>query len=64
MREWKERGQCRYIGITSTSQEDYPAVEAVLRREKPDFLQIDYSLEDREAEKRLIPACPSWASLS
>ena len=27
-----------------------------MRREKPDFLQIDYSLEDREAEKRLIPA--------
>jgi len=30
--------------------------EVVLLREKPDFLQIDYSLEDREAEKRLIPA--------
>jgi aryl-alcohol dehydrogenase-like predicted oxidoreductase len=57
MRKWKEQGHCRYIGITSTSHEDYPAVEAVLLREKPDFLQIDYSLEDREAEKRLIPAC-------
>jgi aryl-alcohol dehydrogenase-like predicted oxidoreductase len=28
----------------------------VLRREKPDFLQIDYSLADRTAEKRLLPA--------
>jgi diketogulonate reductase-like aldo/keto reductase len=57
LRTWKERGLCRYIGITSTFHADYPAVEAVLRREKPDFLQIDYSLGDREAEKRLIPLC-------
>lgn len=57
LRKWKERGLCRYVGITSTFHADYPAVEAVLRREKPDVLQIDYSLDDREAEKRLIPAC-------
>ena len=57
IRRWKEQGYCRYIGITSTSHEDYPAVETVLLRERPDFLQIDYSLEDREAEERLIPAC-------
>ena len=57
LRKWKERGLCRYVGITSTSHADYAAVEAVLRREKPDFLQIDYSLGDREAEKRLIPLC-------
>jgi aryl-alcohol dehydrogenase-like predicted oxidoreductase len=57
LRKWKERGLCRYIGITCTSHVDYAAVEAVLRREKPDFLQIDYSLDDREAERRLIPLC-------
>ena len=54
-RDWKAEGLCRYIGITSTSHRDYAAVEAVLTREKPDFLQIDYSLDDREAEKRLLP---------
>ena len=32
------------------------AIEAVLLREKPDFVQIDYSLDDREAEKRILPA--------
>jgi len=31
------------------------AVEEVLKREKPDFVQIDYSLEDRTAEKRVLP---------
>ncbi len=55
-RDWKAQGVCRYTGITSTFHGDFAAVEAVLRREKPDFVQIDYSLDDREAEKRLLPA--------
>jgi len=54
-REWKSQGICRYIGVTSTFHQDFPAVEAVLRREKPDFVQIDYSLDVREAEKRILP---------
>jgi aryl-alcohol dehydrogenase-like predicted oxidoreductase len=53
--EWKAQGVCRYIGITSTFHSAFPAVEAVLTREQPDFVQIDYSLEDREAEKRILP---------
>jgi aryl-alcohol dehydrogenase-like predicted oxidoreductase len=55
-RDWKAEGICRYIGITTTYKNDYDVAEAVLRREKPDFLQIDYSLADRGAEKRLLPA--------
>jgi aryl-alcohol dehydrogenase-like predicted oxidoreductase len=47
---------CRYIGITSTRHADFAAIEAVLLREKPDFVQVDYSLDDREAEKRILPA--------
>ena len=56
MRDWKSAGQCRYIGVTSTFQDDYPAMEAIIRREKPDFVQVDYSMDNREAEKRIIPA--------
>ena len=52
---WKAQGLCRYVGITSTSHGAFAAVEAVLGREKPDFVQIDYSLDDREAEKRILP---------
>jgi aryl-alcohol dehydrogenase-like predicted oxidoreductase len=55
-RDWKAQGLCRYIGITTTFKSDYEAAEAVLRRETPDFFQVDYSLRDREAEKRLLPA--------
>ena len=54
-REWKKQGVCRYVGITSTFRRDYPAVEAVLEREKPDFVQIDYSLDNRGAEKTILP---------
>ncbi|HWZ07882.1 MAG TPA: aldo/keto reductase [Bradyrhizobium sp.] len=54
-RDWKKRGICRYVGITSTFHRDYPAVEAVMEREKPDFVQIDYSLDNRAAEKTILP---------
>ncbi|MGD0025816.1 MAG: aldo/keto reductase [Xanthobacteraceae bacterium] len=54
-KDWKAQGVCRYIGITSTFHGHFAAVEAVLAREKPDFVQIDYSLDDREAEKRILP---------
>jgi aryl-alcohol dehydrogenase-like predicted oxidoreductase len=55
LKAWRAQGLCRYIGITSTFRGDFAAVEAVLRRERPDFVQIDYSLDDREAEKRILP---------
>lgn len=52
---WKAQGLCRYIGITSTFHGDFGAIETVLARERPDFVQIDYSLDDREAEERILP---------
>ena len=56
LRAFQKEGLCKYIGISSSFDRDYKAVEAVLRREKPDFFQIDYSLVDRNSEDRLIPA--------
>jgi diketogulonate reductase-like aldo/keto reductase len=52
---WKEQGRFRYIGITNTSRQRYPAVEALLDDERLDFLQINYSLAEREAAERLLP---------
>ncbi len=56
IRAFQKEGLCKYIGISSSFDRDYKAVEAVLRREKPDFFQIDYSLVDRNSQERLIPA--------
>ena len=54
-KEWKAQGVCRYIGITSTFRNAKPALETVLAREKPDFVQVDYSIDDRDAEQRILP---------
>lgn len=54
-RDWKAQGLCRYVGITSTYHQDFAAVEAVLKKEKPDFVQVDYSIDNRLAEERIIP---------
>jgi aryl-alcohol dehydrogenase-like predicted oxidoreductase len=56
LREWKAMKLCRYVGVTSTYEGDYDAMEAIIRREKPDFVQVAYSLGEREAEKRILPA--------
>ena len=56
LREWKSQGYCRYTGITTDKGGDLDAVEEILRREKPDFLQVNYSLGLRDAEQRVIPA--------
>jgi diketogulonate reductase-like aldo/keto reductase len=55
LRRWKQEGRVRYIGITHYTASAYPEVEAVLRAEKLDFLQINYAFDDREAERRLLP---------
>ena len=55
LREWKQQGLCRYTGMTTSSRRQYDAIAQVLAREKPDFLQVNYSLGDREAEARLLP---------
>src|SRR5437773_11009496 len=55
LREWKEQGRVRYLGITHHDARAFPDVEKVMRREKLDFVQINYSLTEREAEERVLP---------
>jgi aryl-alcohol dehydrogenase-like predicted oxidoreductase len=56
LRDFKAQGLVRYIGITTSVNSAFDAMEAVMRREKPDFIELNYSIGDREAEKRLLPA--------
>ncbi|HRP95622.1 MAG TPA: aldo/keto reductase [Rhodocyclaceae bacterium] len=55
LREWKAQGRIRYVGITHYTSRAYDEVEAVMRAGPLDFLQINYSLDEREAERRLLP---------
>ncbi|MBI3374847.1 MAG: aldo/keto reductase [Betaproteobacteria bacterium] len=52
--DWKAKGRVRYVGITHYSSSAYPAVERALNTHRYDFLQINYSLGEREAENRLL----------
>jgi aryl-alcohol dehydrogenase-like predicted oxidoreductase len=55
MRDWKAQGRFRYRGITHYNASAFGEVEKVLRAEKLDFLQINYSVMEREAEDRILP---------
>lgn len=55
LRQWKQEGRVRYVGISHYTAPAYAEVEAVLRGEPLDFLQINYSVQEREAERRLLP---------
>ena len=57
LREWKESGTIRYWGITHYTESSFGEMEEIVRGEKPDFVQLPYSVGAREAEKRLLPAC-------
>ena len=55
LRAWKEEGRIRYLGITHYSPSAYAEMERIMRAETLDFVQLNYSLDDREAERRLLP---------
>src|SRR5690348_2912990 len=55
LQQWKEHGRVRYIGITHYTSSAYPEVERWLKTGAYDFVQINYSLEEREAEERILP---------
>ena len=53
--EWKRTGLVRYVGVTHYTPSAYDAVAKVIGTHKLDFLQINYSVIEREAEQRLLP---------
>jgi diketogulonate reductase-like aldo/keto reductase len=55
LRAWKEGGRIRYLGITHYSSSAYSEMERIMRAEALDFVQLNYSLDEREAERRLLP---------
>ena len=55
LNEWKESGRIRYTGITTSRSSQYAELENILARHDVDFVQINYSLEQREATERLLP---------
>lgn len=57
LRDWKEAGRIRYIGITHYHSGAHSELEQLVRSREWDFAQFNYSMAEREAEVRLLPAC-------
>lgn len=55
LREWKRAGRVRYIGVTHYTSSGAEAVARLIANETVDFVQINYSVGERDAEKRLLP---------
>lgn len=55
LRGWKEQGRVRYLGVTHYTASAYEELERVMRSEPLDFVQLNYSIAEREAEHRLLP---------
>ena len=55
LRRWKEEGRTRYVGVTTSRYRQFEQMEDVLRRERLDFVQLNYSLGERRAADRLLP---------
>ena len=57
LRRWKVEGRIKYIGVTHYTTSSYPDLISIIEREKLDFVQFNYSVATREAEKKLLPLC-------
>jgi aryl-alcohol dehydrogenase-like predicted oxidoreductase len=55
LREYKEAGRIRYIGITTTSENEYDDLARVMREYPIDFIGIDYAIDSRAAEQTIFP---------
>ena len=55
LRDFKQTGRIRYVGVTHYTASAYDELERVLRSEPLDFLQVNYSVGEREAERRILP---------
>jgi aryl-alcohol dehydrogenase-like predicted oxidoreductase len=55
IRELKAAGRVRYVGITTSFDNQYGGFEQVMKKETLDFIQVDYALDNRDAGDRLIP---------
>lgn len=55
MKEWKQEGRIRYIGVTTSSTGAHEALMEVMRREPLDFIQVNYSIGSRDAAEAVLP---------
>lgn len=55
LQDWKSEGRIKHIGITHYQESAYSRIEHIMKNYPIDFVQFNYSIKSREAEKRLLP---------
>jgi diketogulonate reductase-like aldo/keto reductase len=55
IRDWQDQGRIRYNGLTHYTAGAHARLEAAMQKHRPEFIQINYSLGEREAEDRVLP---------
>src|SRR5690606_28216975 len=55
LKEYKQAGRVRYIGTTTTFKPQYETLVRFMRDEKPDFIGIDYAVDNLDAEQTILP---------
>lgn len=55
LKELKKEGRVRYIGVTTTNEGQYEALQTIMRNEPLDFIGVDYAIDNREVETRILP---------
>ena len=55
LKELKQQGRIRYIGVTTTSDRQYEELVQIMRAEPLDFIEIDYSIANRNVEETILP---------
>ena len=58
-KDYKKAGRVRYIGITTSQDSQYPQLVEAMKKYDFDFVQVDYSMQDRSAEKEVFPVALS-----
>lgn len=60
LRKWKEEGRIRYIGITHYTDSMHDELVKIIKSEKIDFVQFNYSIAHRNAEQQLLPTAADY----
>lgn len=55
LREYKQAGRIRYVGITTSSDNQYAQMAAIMKKEALDFIQVDYAINNRLAADTILP---------
>jgi aryl-alcohol dehydrogenase-like predicted oxidoreductase len=55
IKEYKAAGKFRYVGMSTSTDNQYEGIMAAMRKHRPDFVQVDYSIGNRGAADSVLP---------